>query len=1036
MTKAQYDKKKNDLAKKYHAGDITPDEYNAELAALQAQFDYDQAKSAMFKKVQAGEVTNYAYIQWKKKNDPSKQAHSGPVSAPAAKKPMDDKDFDTIAAQLNKKKQNGEIDFDQWSKLGLESFKLYNAGASLEEAEVALGLKQPTKTETINPSGMTDEQKDKIIDYINQMAVDDTIDYDDANELFSMLDDLQKNGIGAAQVQDAVESAVHLISDNGMTGLEASMVAHADALAKAQNPPAQVTSSNAGADAADQAVEKLEKELKKVYKKAADELRAELEKHNKEFDEKNAKKQADLAAGKITKAEYDAWVKNQVAYGDLIGAKIEQMTDTMLAANQKAAAMVNAQTFNVFAENANFQSYKISKDAKINLSFAVYDEDTVRMLILNKPELLPRKVVNGAKDKAWNQKEIAAAVTQAILQGESIDKLAKRIANDTASSNMKSMVRYARTAMTGAQNSGRIEMLTRAKGMGIKVKKKWMATLDSRTRDSHQAMDGEVVDVEEKFSNGLMYPGDMGGKPGEVWNCRCTMVYVYEDFPNDPTKDPRIQYDEWDETVTVTKKDKNGKEYQTEKVIHHRDSSLITNMTYKEWKAAKQNSMLKNLNTAKLMLAQAQKEFVSAKVNENKVYKGLWKDDVTLADYPAKKDGIAAKRDYYTAEIEKMNQAIANGESWATPEKVKEFEQKRKLLNEYERHGKLLERRNAALKYVQDIYDKVGFQAGAKAPVIPQAETKSKTKASEPKAPKPKAPEPSKPASGQFPPDAWDEAKKKAATLYNYRKDADRDLRPELNAEWDHLTDAEKYAVWEYTHNSNPMNKSLSGYHEKWDRSYFLGYDKTVWGYEDSFRRLNVKAFEEFGKDGHVQYHKAITDLTKAIEKTTFKKDRWLVRGSDENGIAGMLEGAGMSFSKAKSLFSGGTPIASIKQALVGKQARNHAFTSTGIAKDSGFDGNIKYRIFCPAGTKGVYAEPQSYYGNTADDHLYKPGEYYMGVGSEAEVILQRGTTFVIRDIIARGREYEIVMEVTDQPNYFNHGDEDTYNGGKTRHKR
>ena len=45
---------------------------------------------------------------------------------------------------------------------------------------------------------------------------------------------------------------------------------------------------------------------------------------------------------------------------------------------------------------------------------------------------------------------------------------------------------------------------------------------------------------------------------------------------------------------------------------------------------------------------------LKAKINESKVYSNIWKDPVTLADYPAKKGSIQAKKDYYTAEIEKL----------------------------------------------------------------------------------------------------------------------------------------------------------------------------------------------------------------------------------------------------------------------------------------------------------------------------------------------------------------------------------------------
>lgn len=54
--------------------------------------------------------------------------------------------------------------------------------------------------------------------------------------------------------------------------------------------------------------------------------------------------------------------------------------------------------------------------------------------------------------------------------------------------------------------------------------KQWDAALDSRTRLSHAKVDGEVKELEETFSNGLLYPGDPSGSAAEVINCRCVAL--------------------------------------------------------------------------------------------------------------------------------------------------------------------------------------------------------------------------------------------------------------------------------------------------------------------------------------------------------------------------------------------------------------------------------------------------------------------------------------------------------------------------------
>lgn len=61
------------------------------------------------------------------------------------------------------------------------------------------------------------------------------------------------------------------------------------------------------------------------------------------------------------------------------------------------------------------------------------------------------------------------------------------------------------------------------------MKREWISAEDERTRDDHAAANGQVVGLEQPFTVGgvsLMYPGDMGGPPEQVINCRCTTGYI------------------------------------------------------------------------------------------------------------------------------------------------------------------------------------------------------------------------------------------------------------------------------------------------------------------------------------------------------------------------------------------------------------------------------------------------------------------------------------------------------------------------------
>lgn len=279
----------------------------------------------------------------------------------------------------------------------------------------------------------------------------------------------------------------------------------------------------------------LDARIKGVYIKARKELEKSLADFVKQKDRMSKAKLTMVNNGKMSMDEYKEWLRRAVFRQQLWEQKVEHCTRMISESNNKALAIIRGEQYNVYTEGANHQAYEVEKRAHYqpDISFEIYDMGTVEKLIEKKPALLPPKKINGKKDRAWNQGIISNCVTQGIIQGESIDKIAARIARETQRQNDSSMVRYARTALTAAQNAGRIDTMNRAKGMGIKCKKKWLATLDRKTRHSHQILDGQEEEINRPFKSILgkiMYPGDPEAEPGDVYNCRCTLEYVYPDF--------------------------------------------------------------------------------------------------------------------------------------------------------------------------------------------------------------------------------------------------------------------------------------------------------------------------------------------------------------------------------------------------------------------------------------------------------------------------------------------------------------------------
>ena len=129
------------------------------------------------------------------------------------------------------------------------------------------------------------------------------------------------------------------------------------------------------------------------------------------------------------------------------------------------------------------------------------------------------RAVKRGIDLKYGQKQIKKSVTSGILQGDSIGKIAKDLQARVSEMNRSSAVRAARTAITSAQNGGRMDSYKAASDMGIKVRKRWVATKDSRTRHAHQKLDGQTVDGDESFHSELgqiRFPGDTREKPAKV----------------------------------------------------------------------------------------------------------------------------------------------------------------------------------------------------------------------------------------------------------------------------------------------------------------------------------------------------------------------------------------------------------------------------------------------------------------------------------------------------------------------------------------
>lgn len=291
----------------------------------------------------------------------------------------------------------------------------------------------------------------------------------------------------------------------------------------------------------DEALAQLERRIDDVYRQAAKEMNSIIDDFFQHFAALDKKMEALIGQqrnGKEWTAEdYKQWRLNQIGRGKRLEALCNKLAKRMTDARIVANSYTNDATPGIYSLNRSYSAYVI-ESVSANADFVVFDEQTVKRLIVEAPDVMPyypeERAVKRGFDLQFGKKQITASITGSILQGRSIKAIADDLQNRIDTMGRVSAIRAARTAVTNAQNAGRMDSYQAAADMGIAIKKRWVATKDLRTRHDHGVADGQIVDYDKPFNVGgykLMFPGDhsMDAPGHELYNCRCTMVTAQDD---------------------------------------------------------------------------------------------------------------------------------------------------------------------------------------------------------------------------------------------------------------------------------------------------------------------------------------------------------------------------------------------------------------------------------------------------------------------------------------------------------------------------
>lgn len=310
-----------------------------------------------------------------------------------------------------------------------------------------------------------------------------------------------------------------------------------------------------GHELTDKELAALERRIAAEYKKAADEMQGKVDAYFQQFAKRDAEQKALIGTtvnGKTyTQQDYKQWRLAQIGRGERMEHLRDQLAERMTRANEVTAAYINDDMAKIYAMNRAYiiedvktQAASIKGDiaAEIfsNVDFALWDEQTVKRLLVEQPDLMPyyppKRAIKRGIDLKYGKRKITEYVTQGILQGESIPQMAKKLTDNLEKMERDGAIRAARTAVTQAENAGRQAGREELESKGAILKKRWIATDDNHSREHkiggikvkiHVEANGQTVDNDEPFIVGgekLMFPGDgsMGASGWNLYSCRCS----------------------------------------------------------------------------------------------------------------------------------------------------------------------------------------------------------------------------------------------------------------------------------------------------------------------------------------------------------------------------------------------------------------------------------------------------------------------------------------------------------------------------------
>lgn len=281
--------------------------------------------------------------------------------------------------------------------------------------------------------------------------------------------------------------------------------------------PNYVDLSAKGTATIERAISGSQKELLNAYKTAASDVNKEIAELYAKYSEK----------GVLSYSEVQKYNR--------LGSLEKSINEIVKKLKNTVQRITGRAMENAYKESYYYSMYLAEMQAKTGIGFSTVNENMVNAAVML-PQSGLTYIQTITKNFTASLVQIKQTITNGIIRGDSYSTMSRRV-RDIFGGNAYNAERVIRTEAHRTMVQGSIDAYDQADELGVKSRRMWVATLDTRTRDTHGNIDGQYADKDNifTFSDGITTKGPgLSGYAEHDINCRCRVVAIVEGY--EPTQ--------------------------------------------------------------------------------------------------------------------------------------------------------------------------------------------------------------------------------------------------------------------------------------------------------------------------------------------------------------------------------------------------------------------------------------------------------------------------------------------------------------------